>query len=219
MGTSILKGVTAGLLGTVLTLLAVLGTTMAGIDDRIISYLVDFGLLLSCLAAGLKASSSSGRILPSGIASGGYAVVGVLLLALYFPIDRLAALRIISEGTGLGLIAGVLGAGILSSPRGYGGSSLREDSYPDYRYSSQGMGRPLLPEPEPVRESDLRKENLGNDYYYRRTGNIAQREYDEKNSLQRAKIYDICDKQQQEEREIEDAFAWWEVETKRQLKG
>jgi hypothetical protein len=41
MGTSILKGITTGLLVTVLTLLAVLGTTLAGIDKSIISYIVD----------------------------------------------------------------------------------------------------------------------------------------------------------------------------------
>ncbi|NLO97786.1 MAG: hypothetical protein GX091_06935, partial [Peptococcaceae bacterium] len=117
MGTAVLRGITTGLLVTVLTLLAVLGSSMAGIDKGIIAYLVDFGLLLSCLAAGYRASSYSGRILPGGLAAGGYAVVGILLLALYFSIDSLGTLKIISEGTGLGLLAGVLGAGILSSER------------------------------------------------------------------------------------------------------
>ncbi len=121
MGTSILKGITTGLLVTVLTLLAVLGTSLAGIDKNIIAYIVDFGLLLSCLAAGYRASSHSGRILPGGFASGGYAIVGILLLALYFSIDILGAIKIISEGTGLGFLAGVLGAGVL----GPGGSIIR----------------------------------------------------------------------------------------------
>lgn len=187
MGTSILRGVTTGLLITVFTLLAVLGTTMAGVDKYIISYIIDFGLLLSCLAAGYKASRACGRILPAGLASGGYAVVGVLLLALYFPIEPVGALRIISEGTGLGLLAGVLGAGVLSS--------------------------------DPVSAVD----RMEGGYYYPRREEPASFNdvIQDRQSTERARIYEICNKklEKMEKLEEDDAFAWWEVERKRQLRG
>lgn len=119
MGTSVLKGITTGLLVTILTLLAVLGTTLAGLEKSVSSSIVDFGLLLSCLASGYHASRSSGRIIPAAFASAGYTLVGIILLALYFPVDRVEAVKIISEGTGLGLLSGILGAGVLFSNQRY----------------------------------------------------------------------------------------------------
>lgn len=186
MGTSILKGITTGLLVTVLTLLAVLGTTLAGIDKSIISYIVDFGLLLSCLAAGYRSSRNSGRILPAGLASGGYAVVGVLLLALYFPIDTLGAVKIISEGAGLGLLAGVLGAGILSS------------------------------DPDPYNYMETAKYPRREDYYDRKIDSIP-----DKSEAERARIYEICSPGtvKTEKMEEDEAFDWWQVEARRQMKG
>jgi len=178
MGTSILKGITTGLLVTVLTLLTVLGTTLAGIDKGIISYIIDFGLLLSCLAAGYRASSNSGRILPGGLAAGGYAIVGILLLALYFSIDILGSLKIVSEGTGLGFLAGVLGAGVLSSEQ-------------------EPNDRERQPEPYGIDRLDY--------------GNNQEGE--------RARILELCNHRNPERSEEEDAFDWWKVETKRQLKG
>lgn len=221
MSTSILKGITTGLLVTVLTLLAVLGTTYAGFSESTISYLVDFGLLLSCLAAGYKASRSSGRILPAALASGGYAVVGVMLLALYFPIDGVGALKIISEGTGLGLLAGVLGAGALSSGHDQyermetGYNYPRRENYYERRDITslvRGDGR----DRRDRRDSDPGglKGYPGEGQDYR----ITPSPYADNPEVQRAKIYELCN-HQAEKTEEDEAFDWWKVEAKRQLKG
>lgn len=215
MGTSILKGITTGLLVTVLTLLVVLGTTLAGFEKNIISYFVDFGLLLSCLAAGYRASRNSGRILAAGLASGGYAVVGVLLLALYFPIDTLGAVKIISEGTGLGLLAGVLGAGILSSdPDPY--ERLEAGYYPKrkdfhdrkdiYQIVRNGRGERQKTEPVSYYDQEIEK-------FIPQSGPYANNP-----EAERARIYELCNRSP-EKKEEEDAFEWWTVEAKRQLKG
>jgi hypothetical protein len=225
MSTSILKGITTGLLVTVLTLLAVLGTTLAGIDKSIISYIVDFGLLLSCLAAGYRASRNSGRILPAGLASGGYAIVGVLLLALYFPIDTLGAVKIISEGTGLGLLAGVLGAGILSSdPDPY--DYVDVPNYPrrENNYDRKNIYEMMQHDPRdrnrPAsinrRHSDISDSVIDMTPY---TGSPEPYQMDQES--ERAKIYEICSPQKArtEKMEEDDAFDWWRVEAQRQLKS
>lgn len=215
MSTSILKGITTGLLVTVLTLLAVLGTTYAGFSESTISYLVDFGLLLSCLAAGYRASRSSGRILPAALASGGYAVVGVLLLALYFPIDILGALKIISEGTGLGLLAGVLGAGVLVSlPDPYermeSSHYPKRENYYDRKdiYELVRGGKRERPRAESIAYLDPQEAEYSRE----------PSPYAENPDTQRARIYELCNHNPQKTEEDE-AFDWWKVEAKRQLKG
>lgn len=215
MGTSILKGITTGLLVTVLTLLAVLVTTLAGFEKNTIAFLVDFGLLLSCLAAGYRASRNSGRILPAGLASGGYAVVGVLLLALYFPIDTLGAVKIISEGTGLGLLAGVLGAGILSSDA-YPYDRLETTHYPRRenfydRKDIYGM----------IREDSGDRHKAAAISY--RSQEIPEfipesKPYANNQEVERTRIYELCSRNP-EKAEEDEAFDWWKVEAKRQLKG
>ncbi|NLM21709.1 MAG: hypothetical protein GX207_08190 [Peptococcaceae bacterium] len=199
MGTGILKGITTGLLVTVLTLLAVLGSSMAGIDKTIIAYIVDFGLLLSCLAAGYRASSCSGRILPGGLAAGGYAVVGILLLALYFSIDIYGALKIVSEGIGLGLLAGVLGAGVLGSGRRPYYSYERVEPRASIAYKRG--------EPAAYSYGDYERDDQSEILSYK---NNAERE--------RAKILELCYKNP-EIAEEEEAFDWWKINARRQLKG
>ncbi|MGI5901522.1 MAG: hypothetical protein ACOX7U_03500 [Desulfitobacteriia bacterium] len=198
MGTNVLKGITTGLLVTVLTLIAVLGTTLVGIDKNIISYLIDFGLLLSCLAAGYRASRGSGSILLGGLAAGGYAIIGILLLALYFSIDTLGAVKIISEGIGLGLLAGVLGAGVISPGRdSYERLSVRYPGYPrtnrDNPERSVFASRSDFPDRDP----------------------IAARFHPEE---ERRRILELCNKTP-EEKEEDEAFEWWRVESERQLRG
>jgi len=201
MGTSILKGVTTGLLMTVLTLLVVLACSVAAVDNKIISYIVDFGLLLSCLAAGYRASRHSERILPAGLAAGGYAIIGVLLLALYFPIDILGAVKIISEGTGLGLLAGLLGAGVLGSDSGFY-ERVESYNYPrrEHFYERKDIHKIVRGEHE-----------QGQDYRTETTG-LGDRE------KERTKIYELC-KRDSDKAQEDEAFAWWNIGAKRQLKG
>jgi hypothetical protein len=211
VGTNILKGITTGLLVTILTLLAVLGATITGIEKQIVSYIVDFGLLLSCLAAGYRASSNSGRILPAGLASGGYAIVGVLLLALYFPINTLGAVKIVSEGTGLGLLAGVLGAGILS-PNSPPYEYMEATPYPrrkkhDEKREFYDLDGERGPDRTEIAAYAGEPEAYGNEGDPERT---------------RAKIYEICHSRTAETDdagEEDDVFQWWNVEAKKQLRN
>lgn len=113
MGRSILKGITTGLLLTVLALLAMFLAARMGFEQRIVSYVLDFGLLLSCLSAGYKAGRDSGMIMPSVAAAGCYALIGVILLALFFSINPIGAIKIVGECAGLGFISGIAGAGIM----------------------------------------------------------------------------------------------------------
>ena len=205
MGTSILRGITTGLLVTVLTLLVVLAATVSGFEKGVISYIVDFGLLLSCLAAGYKASRSSGRILPAGIASGGYALLGVMLLALYFPIELVGAAKIISQGMGLGLLVGVLGAGVLSSNPSYD----RHDAgyYPIRQESYERKARDIY---DIVRDGADSRNRISMSY---RTQEIPD-SFDKKN----ARVYELAG-YDKDKREEDEAFAWWNVETERKLRG
>jgi len=200
VGASVLKGVTTGLLMTVFTLLVVLVCTVAAVDNKIVSYIVDFGLLLSCLAAGYRASRYSERILPAGLAAGGYAIVGVLLLALYFPIDILGAVKIISEGTGLGLLAGLLGAGVLGSDTGFY-DRVESYGYPrrEHFYERKDIHRILRGEDE--QEQNYRTETM---------------ELGDKQK-ERAKIYELC-KRDTDKTQEDETIAWWNVGAKRQLK-
>jgi hypothetical protein len=215
MGTSILKGITTGLLITVLTLVAVLGTTLAGFEENIVAYIVDFGLLLSCLAAGYRASRSSGRILPAALASGGYAVVGVLLLALYFPIDILGAAKIISEGTGLGLLAGILGTGILSSDLE---SYDRMDTYSYPRRENFYDRKDIY---EIIRGDKDRGQGVAS-ISYRKQGMPEfmeeSRAYVTNPDTERKRIYELCNRNI-EQAEEDEAFDWWKVQAQRQLKS
>lgn len=215
MGTSILKGITTGLLITVLTLLVVLGATLSGFENTIISYIVDFGLLLSCLAAGYRSSRSSGRILPSGIASGGYALVGVLLLALYFPIEPLGAVKIISQGTGLGLLAGILGAGVLSSDPNY--DPYVTGYYPKKHQSFYERKDKDIYEIARLGANDRNRVSIG----YKNQeipDSWDRRAYLSNPQAENARIYELTnyDKDRLEE---DEAFAWWKVETERRLRG
>lgn len=214
MGTSILKGITTGLLITVLTLLVVLGATLSGFENNVISYIVDFGLLLSCLAAGYRASRSSGRILPSGIASGGYALVGVFLLALYFPIDLLGAAKIISQGTGLGLLAGVLGAGVLSSdPKN---DPYVTGYYPNRQNFYERKDKDIY---DIMRDGTNDRNRVSIGYKSQELPDSwDRRSYLSNPQEENASIYELTN-YDRDRLEEDEAFAWWKVETERRLRG
>ncbi|ADY56769.1 hypothetical protein Sgly_2484 [Syntrophobotulus glycolicus DSM 8271] len=117
MSKSILKGITTGLLVTVLTLLAVFSSAVLGFDQDTITYVIDFGLMLSCLSAGYKAARDSGMLIPAALAAASYALIGILLLALFFPINPSGAISVIGECLILGLLSGILGTGIMKKGR------------------------------------------------------------------------------------------------------
>lgn len=111
MGTIILRGISSGLLVTVLTLLAGMIWTVMGFGGLSLSTLVDLGLLISCVAGGYKSSKEAQNWLVGGIVGIGYVCVGILLLALFFPVNSLGVIQVLAEGGIIGLIAGAIGAG------------------------------------------------------------------------------------------------------------
>lgn len=118
LGRSILNGITTGLLITVLALVAMFLAAKMGFEQKFVSYVLDFGLLLSCLSAGYKAGRDSGMIIPSVAAACCYALIGIILLALFFPINPIGAIKIIGECIGLGFVSGIAGAEIMKRDAG-----------------------------------------------------------------------------------------------------
>lgn len=111
VGTSILKGITASLLVTFLTLLAGVIWRGMGLGGLSISQLLDVGLIVSCLAGGYRTAKASGSWLMAGVAGAGFVTVGTLLLSLFLPIRGLGFVQVLGEGILISLVAGALGAG------------------------------------------------------------------------------------------------------------
>lgn len=117
MGVYILRGVSAALLVTALTLLAGMGWNRLNPGVLSVSQLLDIGLLASCLVGGFRTARGSGRWLLGGVVGAGYVTVGTLLLALFLPIRVWGFVQILVEGALIGLVAGALGAGGAKSGR------------------------------------------------------------------------------------------------------
>lgn len=117
MGIVVLRGISASLLVTVITLLTGMFWNAMGLGGISVSTLVDIGLLLSCLIGGYRTGRESRLWFLGGIAGAGFVGVGALLLALFVPLRADGVLQIMLEGTILGLIAGAVGAG---RSKGYG---------------------------------------------------------------------------------------------------
>ena len=111
MGTAVLRGISAALLVTVLTLLAGLLWRATGLGGLSVSNLVDIGLLVSCLVGGYRAGQESGAWVLGGLAGAGYVGVAVLILALFLPVSSWGIMQVLAEGGVIGLIAGAFGAG------------------------------------------------------------------------------------------------------------
>lgn len=143
MGTAILRGISAALLATLLTLLAGMLWVGLGFGGVNTSTLVDIGLIVSSVVAGYKAAREGGLWLLGGLAGAGYVGVAILLLALFYPISYWGAIQILGEGSLIGVVAGALGAGGFSE-RPYLQRPTRR-SYSNWRNYS-----PRVYEPEPV---------------------------------------------------------------------
>lgn len=111
MGTSLLKGITAALMVTVLTLFAGMVWGAMGLGGLSTSRLLDIGLLASCLVGGYRTAKESSVWWMGGATGAGYVAVGTLLLALFLPIRLWGFIQVLAEGVIIGLIAGAVGAG------------------------------------------------------------------------------------------------------------
>lgn len=111
MGTAVLRGVSAGLLVTVLTLMGGMIWTAMGMGGVSATTIVDIGLFLSCVVGGYRTGRESQTWVLGGVTGALYVGVGALLLALFLPLRAAGVLQVILEGTVLGLIAGAIGAG------------------------------------------------------------------------------------------------------------
>ncbi|KLU59554.1 hypothetical protein CEB3_c45440 [Peptococcaceae bacterium CEB3] len=109
MSRAVLRGISASLLVTVLTLLAGMLWNATGLAFVSVSALVNLGLLLSCLAGSYRAAKDSGLWFLGGIAGAGYVALGALLLALFLPLSLAGVFQIMLEGAALGLVAGLMG--------------------------------------------------------------------------------------------------------------
>jgi putative membrane protein (TIGR04086 family) len=118
MGNSILKGISAALLVTVLTLLAGMLWTSLELGGLSMSTLVDIGLIASCVAAGYRAGKESGQWILGGVASLGYVALCIILMALFLEVSSWGIIQVLAEGGLIGILSGALGAAGTSTKRG-----------------------------------------------------------------------------------------------------
>lgn len=111
MGNSILKGMSAALLVTVITLLAGMLWTAMGLGGLTMSTLVDIGLIASCVAAGYQAGKTSGQWILGGVAALGYVILCIILLSLFLNVSSWGGIQVLAEGGLIGILAGAFGAG------------------------------------------------------------------------------------------------------------
>lgn len=148
MGDTILKGVSAALLVTVLTMVTGLVVSSMEWNGISTSTIVDIGLVISCVAAGFVSSRESGNWLLGGIASLGYVSLCLLLMALFLELRMWGVIQVLAEGILIGGLAGVFGASISGNKRGRGirsgqffANSLWGEPYGGESYGSEMYGR------------------------------------------------------------------------------
>lgn len=142
MGNSILKGLSAALLVTVITLLAGMLWTAMGLGGLTMSTLVDIGLIASCVAAGYRAGKESGQWILGGVSALGYVILCIVLLSLFLDVSSWGGIQVLAEGGLIGILAGAFGAGSgagRNQPAGswrssgrfsnWGGDPYNRDSY------------------------------------------------------------------------------------------
>lgn len=111
MGESILKGISAALGVTAITLLVGLLWTAMGLGGLSTSTLVDIGLIASCIAAGYVTGKESGQWSLGGVSGLGYVLLCVLLVALFLELRAWGVIQVLAEGGLIGILAGAFGAG------------------------------------------------------------------------------------------------------------
>lgn len=131
MGDSILKGISAALLVTVITLLAGLFWTAMGFGGLSTSTLVDIGLVASCIAAGYVTGKESGQWILGGVSSLGYVLLCVVLVALFLELRAWGVVQVLAEGGLIGILSGAFGGGS-------GGKRPRSATWNSPRFSSWG---------------------------------------------------------------------------------
>lgn len=143
MGTYLLRGITAALLVTVLTLLAGIAWGTLGLGGLSTSLLLDIGLMASCLVGGYRTAKESGRWWLGGVTGAGYVTVGTLLLALFLPIRGWGFAQVLAEGAIIGLVVGAIGVGgpkgvVLNSRQGRRHQTNYRPYYADYGSDDRG---------------------------------------------------------------------------------
>lgn len=131
MGDSILKGISAALVVTVVTLLAGLIWTALEMGGLSTATLVDIGLIASCIAAGYVTGRASGQWILGGVSGLGYVLLCVVLVALFLELRAWGVIQVLAEGGLIGILSGAFGAGS-------GGKASRPASWRQPRASSWG---------------------------------------------------------------------------------
>jgi hypothetical protein len=143
MGDSILKGISAALLVTIITLMAGMFWTAMGLGGLTMSTLVDIGLIASCVTAGYRTGKGSGQWVLGGVAALGYVTLSILLLALFLEVRGWGVIQVLAEGGLIGILAGAFGAGsgtVNNRPAGSWRSSGRFSSWGE-RYEQESQAR------------------------------------------------------------------------------
>ncbi|HHY27664.1 MAG TPA: TIGR04086 family membrane protein [Desulfitobacterium dehalogenans] len=131
MGNSILKGISAALGVTVITLFAGLIWTALEVGGLSTGTLVDIGLVASCIAAGYVTGRESGQWVLGGVSGLGYVLFCVILVALFLELRAWGVIQVLAEGGLIGILSGAFGAGS-------GGKSSRPAGWRNPNVSSWG---------------------------------------------------------------------------------
>jgi hypothetical protein len=144
MGNSILRGISAALFVTVITLIAGMLWTAMGLGGLTMSTLVDIGLIASCLTAGYRTGRDSGQWILGGVAGFGYVTLCITILALFLEVSGWGVVQVLAEGGLIGILAGAFGAGSIDGknrPAGSWKSSGRFSSWGErYNQDLHGPG-------------------------------------------------------------------------------
>lgn len=146
MSTAILRGISAALLATLLTLIAGLVWVELELGEFNSAVLVDVAVIISSAVAGYKAGKDGRLWLLGGLAGGGYMGVAILLLALFYPLSFWGVIQVLGQGILIGSIGGVIGAGGFAG--GFSGRygvprSYSRRSYSNYYEPWYGGSRPV----------------------------------------------------------------------------
>lgn len=139
----ILRGISVALLMTILILLGGLLWTAANLGSGNMSLLVDAGVVVSCLTGGFWAGKETKQWAAGAAAGAGYVLIGVLILALFLPVNGTGMLEVLLEGGAIGLVGGALGAGLYRGNTGRGGrpwGGLGRD-YPGKGFTERDYGK------------------------------------------------------------------------------
>ncbi len=105
--TGVLRGIRTALLITLFILLGGLAWSALNLGGIKMSLLVDVGVVISCLAGGYRAGKETGQWMLGGAAGIGYVGIGIIILALFLPVNGIGGMEVLAGGGIVGTIGGI----------------------------------------------------------------------------------------------------------------